>query len=532
GLIHAWSFTLAARTRVVFDSLTNDYGLRWSLSGPGGTVVSGRPFAASDWLNIGGSTALDLAAGTWTLTVSAGGDATPEYGFRLLPLGLGTPLALDTEVEATLAPGNSSLIYTFTAAAGDRVQFDAIAGYPYNLGTRLYDPRGQLIAGPNYLADFDIPTLTRNGVYLLLVEGAPGLGADPVTIGFALRSLDALPADDMSGVQPINLGATVTGDLALSGSAVDRYSVTVAEGALLLFDGLIANGFSYTIRGPEGEVAAGPSYGDSYFAGQADALRLDGGTYVVSISGGSGTYAFRLLDLSSASPLTPGIVASGRLDPATSTDLYSFTAAAGDRFVFDALSVTAESHWRLFDPDGRVVQWRRDAGSDFGAFQVATAGTYTLAYEGIYYATGTNDYSFRLGAVQDEYRTLAIGATVDGSIDQPGQTDVYGFDLAAPATLYLDALAADTYAIAWYLSGPDGTVWDGQRLRYGVDSPGYYAPVLALPAGSYTLVIRADATSTGSYGFRLLDLAAAEAYLPGTVVDGSHTPQAATSLYS
>src|SRR5947207_8324215 len=49
----------------------------------------------------------------------------------------------------------------------------------------------------------------------------------------------------------------------------------------------------------------------------------------------TGAYQFRLLDLASATALTPGTPVNGTLDPATETDLYRFTAAAGDQFFFD-----------------------------------------------------------------------------------------------------------------------------------------------------------------------------------------------------
>ena len=49
----------------------------------------------------------------------------------------------------------------------------------------------------------------------------------------------------------------------------------------------------------------------------------------------TGAYSFRLWDLAQATPLTPGTPVSGTLSPANETDLYRFTAAAGDRFSFD-----------------------------------------------------------------------------------------------------------------------------------------------------------------------------------------------------
>ena len=48
GETDRYGFTLNDNVRVVFDSLTNNANMRWSLEGPRGSVVSGRSFTASD----------------------------------------------------------------------------------------------------------------------------------------------------------------------------------------------------------------------------------------------------------------------------------------------------------------------------------------------------------------------------------------------------------------------------------------------------------------------------------------------------
>ncbi|MBK6595667.1 MAG: LEPR-XLL domain-containing protein [Burkholderiales bacterium] len=42
------NFTVESDIKVVFDSLTNNPNLNWSLDGPNGTVVTARGFSASD----------------------------------------------------------------------------------------------------------------------------------------------------------------------------------------------------------------------------------------------------------------------------------------------------------------------------------------------------------------------------------------------------------------------------------------------------------------------------------------------------
>src|SRR3546814_11517631 len=65
------------------------------------------------------------------------------------------------------------------------------------------------------------------------------------------------------------------------------------------------------------------------------------GDYVLTVDGTgdtAGDFAFRLLDLAAATPLTLGAVTSGTIEPANATALYRVTGAAGDRLFFDYMT--------------------------------------------------------------------------------------------------------------------------------------------------------------------------------------------------
>ena len=81
-----YGFTLAADTWVVFDALSGSSGFTWTLSGPRGDEVAGRDLRNSDSAELGGSTALRLQAGNYTLTIDGSGDTTGAFAFRLLDL--------------------------------------------------------------------------------------------------------------------------------------------------------------------------------------------------------------------------------------------------------------------------------------------------------------------------------------------------------------------------------------------------------------------------------------------------------------
>src|SRR5262249_58508605 len=115
----------------------------------------------------------------------------------------------------------------------------------------------------------------------------------------------------------------------------------------------------------------------------------------------TGAYAFRLWDLAQATALAPGTPVSGSLSPANETDLYRFSANAGDRFLFDSQARTGApgASWRLIDPYGHQVFNRSFAdtiSSDIGPLTLGPAGPYTLLLEGAVADTAAGTYTFNV----------------------------------------------------------------------------------------------------------------------------------------
>src|SRR3546814_5570515 len=69
-----YCFTLAEDALLLFDSLTNNGSLNWTLTGPSG-VIDGRNFNNSDAYQRDDATPFFAAAGAYVLTVAGNGQA-------------------------------------------------------------------------------------------------------------------------------------------------------------------------------------------------------------------------------------------------------------------------------------------------------------------------------------------------------------------------------------------------------------------------------------------------------------------------
>ena len=115
GEVDKYSFSLPNDVRIVFDSLTPDSSLLWSLQGPTGTVVPPTALRVADSADLGAQPALTLKAGDYTLVIDGVGDKTGDYSLRLVDLGKAQAITPGVAVAGQLAPGNETDAYTFVA---------------------------------------------------------------------------------------------------------------------------------------------------------------------------------------------------------------------------------------------------------------------------------------------------------------------------------------------------------------------------------------------------------------------------------
>jgi hypothetical protein len=272
-------------------------------------------------------------------------------------------------------------------------------------------------------------------------------------------------------------------------------------------------------------------------------LSLVAGNYTLKVTAAFGdhvgSYSFRLSDLASGTQVTPGNPVSGTLASGISTDLYRVDAQAGDQIALTQQALTGTSpYWRLIDPYGGVAYAGTFGNS--GTLTLQFTGKYSLLVEGPIGATGAISYTFNVSSqghttiVPPAGTALSLGAVTSGTLSTSGQQDSYVFTIANPTNLYFDSLT-NNFGFSWSLIGPQGNVVSSRRFTESDGSSfNLSSPVVSLAApGTYQLVVGGTpgSPSTGSYSFRLSDLASASLITPSTVVSGTLNPGNSSALY-
>src|SRR5262249_26394166 len=247
---------------------------------------------------------------------------------------------------------------------------------------------------------------------------------------------------------------------------------------------------------------------------------------------------FQLLDLSNPTTLTPGTPVTGTLTPGNATQVYRFTAAAGENYYFDGQSVSAGSVFvRVLDPFGKPLVdslgnaiFPRSLLSEVDTQVLPFSGVYTLLVEGAVSNAAPSTYKFNVQKVDDTTAALTIGTTTNGAITQTGQKNSFTFNLTQASRLAFDSLTNDSQ-LNWTLTGPRGVEVSNRSFSGSDSSSIASSPAFDLIAGDYTLTVDANVDHTGSYSFQLLDLSNATTLTPGTPVTGTLIPGKATQVY-
>ena len=166
GEVDVYTFTLDNTTAISFDSQTDNSNMRWTLSGPSGTVVNAQGLDSQS--NAAAYAPRTLAAGDYRLQIDGVGQTTGDYGFRLLDLSRADSLTLGQPVNGTFADDAQQVAFQFDAQAGEALWLETVT-LPSGSNLRLYDPFGNRIGA--YSSDTELPPLPYNGRYMVILDG-------------------------------------------------------------------------------------------------------------------------------------------------------------------------------------------------------------------------------------------------------------------------------------------------------------------------------------------------------------------------
>ncbi len=544
GQKDVYRFSLAQQTLLYFDSLTDNSRLRWTLTGPRGSVVVDRSMQSSDASD--GTSIFDLAAGDYTLV-----DRRQRRCHRRLRLPAARPGPGGSRWRSTTSSRAISRrpIRPMPIVSAQRPETASTSTWrrtPAAFRSGACSIRSAAPSGgrtTSRATTSRIHTLALTGSYTLLVEGRRDAGAG--TSSYAVRAqrvadkTQAITPGGSFGVAPTWTTGQIGSALAFNGLQiaevpadaaldltqtvtletwvrVDRYADTWTP---LIHKGnpadagdrtyslwLNANGSVYfgTSNGQGALTAAGlvPAGEWHHLAAVMDRpsgqirVLVDG---VQQASGGVSTNPAK----SNAGPLVIGANVEpnggqGNLRGSLDEIRIWNTARSNEAIVAAKDSALAGSE------AGLVAYYKADEGS--GATLVDST------------AAGRN-------AVQRS----VVAPVVRGTIDHVGQRALHTFTLTAANTrLYFDSLDNQS-SLVWSLAGPRGLVVGDRRFDQSDSQNG--TSILDLPPGDYTLTVDGVRDHTGEFRFRLLDLAAASALDLGTVVSGTLTPANQTDAY-
>src|SRR6266567_3589254 len=347
-----------------------------------------------------------------------------------------------------------------------------------------------------------------------------------VALTFSCLCLKAGPKPLVVGLASSNI---YSGTISLPGQE-DRFTFAGTAGQRLYYDALDYDFDAINVQ------LISPSGGIVFLNGNSDSdvgpfTLTETGTYTLLLKGSgdtTGDYRFRLIDVSQApaSVLAFDTTVNGTNVPVTSASVYRFTGTTGQRLFFDfAATNIGVANVYLFGPQNQQLNgYGGGLTADFEQTLPAD-GTYVLTI-GNYTDPSATNFSFRVVTPNTTTSALTLGATVTGSLNEPGEEDRFTFTGTAGQRLYYDALDYDFDAINVQLISPSGAI---PFVNGNSDSD--VGPFTLTETGTYTLLQKASGDYTNDYSFRLLDLAAAPAITYGVAVANTLNPQTSAQLY-
>jgi predicted secreted protein len=306
----------------------------------------------------------------------------------------------------------------------------------------------------------------------------------------------------------------------------DVYSFTATEGQALFFDLLGGGGVGvrWTLSGPTGARV----FSEAAFFDVGTRVMPVAGKYTLTwerTGGSNEDYQFKIWSVPAAEAFDVLIgdsvrsgqpsAGAGRIESPGATDVYAFTAQAGQTVFFDLQEGgTARTRWQLKDAEG-VTVFREGMFFDVGAVTLVHGGRYTLTV-GAEESDHVGTYAFQLWNVPaTQTFDITIGNTIAegapgvgaGRIETPGVQDEYRFEAVAGQVVFFDLLEGGTARIGWRLTDSEGQEIFSQGFFFDPGS------VTLNRGGNYTLTVgTTNSDYQGTYSFRLLNVPAEQVF--------------------
>ena len=353
---------------------------------------------------------------------------TPTVSIGGATIVLSTPGP--TSISGNLNPGDELAAYRIDGTAGELLQFHSVSTSSTNGSWLLLGENNQEVARTSLGSDFTASLAATSPYYLELL----GNTTSAISYSFQITDSTTYPPIASTG-----FGTAQSGTLA--GSASTSFTFQASAGLPVYFDNL---GFGGSVSATFTDPVASNLF--SYFPGTSSNagpyVLTKPGTYTLKLtntSSSSQAYDFNMISLPASATslaLGPTVSSSGTLNPGNSTAVYSFQGAAGQQLFFDNQTVAGTAvNFTLFKPDGSQVF--NEPASDDAIASLTESGTYYLLVGGT--STSSTSYGFRL--TDTAYVPLSFGTTINGTVTNPAQSDVFTFTGTAGERTYFKELS-------------------------------------------------------------------------------------------
>ncbi|BAS59966.1 YD repeat protein (plasmid) [Leptolyngbya boryana NIES-2135] len=444
-------------------------------------------------------------SGTYRVEVDGYERATGNYTFRLLNKAAAIPISFDQTTVQNFESAGLQDSYRFTISERQYVFLDGVAG----VGSwQLYGPSGNRIDGRELLTNWE--GYLEPGEYWLLTQGNSNS-----SLGYQFQ----LITPEFAPAQPKLWQDTITGTISKKGER-DAYTFQGTVGQQLFLDVLQFNATIFVeIFDPMdrslGQFSLNHDQGLSYNSQglSFSALPLSG-TYRVVVDGegeGVGNYSFRFLQRQDATLVNINSSIPGSFDATASPNAYRFTLDSNRKILIQRES--GEGVWELYSPNGRRLTTQSLSSS---TMQDLVAGEYWIIVQK---SGSTSNYTFRIQDLGDgtvatpSGSRVTFGTPVNGSITSSTPVQTFRFDGTVGQQICLDMIEGTPRQRIAIFDPAGQKIYEAET----VNDYGGVVSTLTL-SGTYQVVVD---NSIGTYSFRLLDKASAEAVALDVEISGT-----------